>query len=114
MGNFGKSELHQNNVLRFVKALLLLVQGDLQLEDSQLSAAVKVKWVQDAENRLEVTGEYKTKTRTGKEKREKGTTKQALWQLVEKTGTPLELGSIPFWKREKNYSRLIIANNFLT
>lgn len=91
MGNFGKSELHQNNVLRFVKALLLLAQGDLQLEDSQLSAAVKVKWVQDAENRLKVTGEYKTKTGTGKEKREKGTTKQALWQLVEKTGTPLEL-----------------------
>ncbi|MFP4577774.1 MAG: NACHT domain-containing protein, partial [Coleofasciculus sp.] len=91
MGNFGKSELHQNNVLRLVKALLLLAQENSKLEDSQLSTAVQAKWVQDAKNRLEVTGEDKRKTRTGKEKLEKGTTKQALWQLVEKTVTPLEL-----------------------
>lgn len=84
----GKSELHQRNVLWLVKALLLLAQGDLQIEDSQLSAAIKVEWVE--ENRLQVTGESKKKTRTG-EKVVEATTKKALWQLVEKTDTPLQL-----------------------
>jgi flagellar biosynthesis GTPase FlhF len=89
----GKSELHQRNVLRLVKALLLLAnpKADLKLENSQLTTAVKVEWVPDAENRLRVTGEYKEKSRIGKEKLKKGTTKQALWQLVEKTGNSLEL-----------------------
>jgi len=84
----GKSELHQRNVLWLVKALLLLAKGDLKLEDSQLSTAVKVEWV--TENTLLVTGEYREKTRTGKEKVEEGTTQQALWQLCEKTDTPLK------------------------
>ena len=88
----GKSELHQRNVLWLVKALLLLAKptkgDDLKLEDSQLTTAVKVRWV--AEDTLKVTGEYKEKTRRG-EKVVEGTTKQALWQLVEKTDTPLEL-----------------------
>jgi hypothetical protein len=88
----GKSELHQRNVLWLVKALLLLAKptkgDDLKLEDSQLTPAVKVGWV--AEDTLKVTGEYKEKTRRG-EKVVEGTTKQALWQLVEKTDTPLEL-----------------------
>src|SRR4028118_1227361 len=85
---FGKKEPHPSNVLRLVKALLLLAKGDLTLEDSQLEAAVKVAWV--AEDTLKVTGEYKEKTRRG-EKVVEGTTRQALWQLVEKTDTPLEL-----------------------
>ncbi len=95
----GKSELHQRNVLRLVKALLLLAppSEDLKLEDSQLSAAVKVEWI--AESTLRVTGESREKTRTGKEKLEKGTTQQALWQLVEKTDTPLEL---PYRQGEKS------------
>jgi GTPase SAR1 family protein len=85
---FGKQDPHPSNVLRLVKALLLLAKGDLTLEDSQLEAAVKVGWV--ANNTLKVTGEYKKKTRRG-EKILEGTTRQALWQLVEKTDTPLEL-----------------------
>ena len=85
---FGKKEPHPSNVLRLVKALLLLAKGDLTLEDSPLEAAVKVAWV--AEDTLKVTGEYKEKTRRG-EKVVEGTTRQALWQLVEKTDTPLEL-----------------------
>ena len=37
---FGKQEPHPSNVLRLVKALLLLAKGGLTLEDSQLEAAV--------------------------------------------------------------------------
>jgi adenylate kinase family enzyme len=95
---FGKKEPHPSNVLRLVKALLLLAKGDLTLEDSQLEAAVKVAWV--AEDTLKVTGEYKEKTRRG-EKVVEGTTRQALWQLVEKTDTPLELPQ----RRGENSSR---------
>jgi ethanolamine utilization protein EutP (predicted NTPase) len=94
----GKSELHQRNVLWLVKALLLLAKGDLKLENSQLSAAVKVEWV--TESTLRVTGEYREKTRTGKEKLEEGTTQQALWQLGEKTDTPLKL---PKRRREGSF-----------
>jgi HEAT repeat protein len=96
--NFGKKEPHPSNVLRLVKALLLRTKGDLTLEDSQLEAAVKVAWV--AEDTLKVTGEYKEKTRRG-EKVVEGTTRQALWQLVEKTDTPLELPQ----RRGENSSR---------
>ncbi len=94
----GKSELHQRNVLWLVKALLLLAKGDLKLENSQLSAAVKVEWV--TESTLRVTGEYREKTRTGKEKLEEGTSQQALWQLCEKTDTPLKL---PKRRREVSF-----------
>ncbi len=95
---FGKKEPHPSNILRLVKALLLLAKGDLTLEDSQLEAAVKVAWV--AEDTLKVTGAYKEKTRRG-EKVVEGTTRQALWQLVEKTDTPLELPQ----RRGENSSR---------
>lgn len=85
---FGKGELYQHNVLNLVKALLRLAKGDLTLDDSQLKAAVQVVWV--AQNKLQVTGEYKKTTKTG-ERVFEGTTKQDLWQLVGKTGTPLQL-----------------------
>ena len=39
---FGKKEPHPSNVLRLVKALLLLAKKGLTLEDFQLEAAVKV------------------------------------------------------------------------
>ncbi|MEW6491429.1 MAG: hypothetical protein AB1589_02600, partial [Cyanobacteriota bacterium] len=87
--NFGKGEPHLSNVLRLVKALLLLAENKLKLDDSQIKAAVKVEWV--ADNKLLVTGEYQEKIRTGKEKLESGTNQQALWQLCEKTDTPLKL-----------------------
>ena len=87
---FGKKDqTHKNNLLKLVKALLSLAKGELTLEDSQLAAAVKVEWV--SEKTLRVNGEYKKKTRTGKEQLKRGTTKQALWQLVEKTDNALEL-----------------------
>ncbi|NEP13479.1 MAG: NACHT domain-containing protein [Symploca sp. SIO2C1] len=95
---FGRSELHQRNVLWLLKALLLLAKGDLTLKDSQLETAVKVAWI--AEETLKVTGEDKKKTRTG-EKVVEGTTKQALWQLTENTDTPLKL---PPRKRENSAS----------
>jgi signal recognition particle GTPase len=85
---FGKGELYQHNVLNLVKALLRLAKGNLTLDDSQLKAAVQVAWL--AQNKLEVTGEYKETTKRG-ERVFEGTTKQDLWQLVEKTGTPLQL-----------------------
>lgn len=85
---FGKGELYQHNVLNLVKALLRLAKGDLTIDDSQLKAAVQVVWV--AQNKLQVTGEYKKTTKTG-ERVFEGTTKLDLWQLVEKTGTPLQL-----------------------
>src|SRR5919202_375317 len=85
---FGKGELYQHNVLNLVKALLRLAKGDLTLDDSQLKAAVQVAWL--AQNKLEVTGEYKETTKRG-ERVFEGTTKQDLWQLVGKTGTPLQL-----------------------
>jgi GTPase SAR1 family protein len=75
-------------VLNLVKALLRLAKGDLTLDDSQLKAAVQVAWL--AQNKLEVTGEYKETTKRG-ERVFEGTTKQDLWQLVGKTGTPLQL-----------------------
>jgi hypothetical protein len=86
---FGKEEPHLSNVLRLVKALLVLAKGDLKLDDLQIKAAIKVEWV--ADNKLLVTGEYQEKTRAGQEKLESGTTQQALWQLCEKTDTPLKL-----------------------
>ena len=85
---FGKDERSKQNVLKLVKALLLLASPDFTLDDSELKAAVQVKWV--FENKLKVSGEYKKKYKQG-EKVVPGITKQALWQLAEKTGNRLEL-----------------------
>lgn len=85
---YGKDERSKHNVLKLVKALLLVVKGDFALDESELKAAVKVEWV--SENTLKVSGEYKKKAKRG-ERVFQGTTKEALWQLAEKTGNPLEL-----------------------
>ncbi|AVH66183.1 hypothetical protein [Nostoc sp. 'Peltigera membranacea cyanobiont' N6] len=82
---FGKTELYQRNMQSLVKALLWLAN-----DSSQSEASVQVEWVSD--HQMKVTGEYKKRTETG-EKVFKGTTKLALWQLVEKTGNHLEIPS---------------------
>lgn len=86
---FGKSEPYKSNVLRLVRALLLLAKENLKQENSLPETAVKVSWV--GENDLKVTGDDEEKTPKGKDKVASGTTKQALWQLVEKTSEPLKL-----------------------
>jgi HEAT repeat protein/signal recognition particle GTPase len=85
---FGREEHFKQNVLKLVKALLLLASPDFTLDDSELKAAVQVEWI--SENTLKVSGEYKKKNKRG-EQVVPGITKQALWQLAEKTGNPLEL-----------------------
>jgi hypothetical protein len=85
---FSPKERSKHNVLKLVKALLLVVKPNFTIDESELKAAVQVEWV--SENTLQVSGEYKNKAKGG-EKVFQGTTKEALWQLAEKTGNPLEL-----------------------
>lgn len=80
---FGKGETSQQNVLSLVKALLILSKKELVLEELAASA-VKVEWISDKE--LQVTGKYQVKNKTVE-----GTTKQALWELAEKTNNSLLL-----------------------
>jgi HEAT repeat protein len=93
---FGREEPSKQNVLKLVKALLLLVRPGFTLDDSGLKA-VQVEWI--SENKLKVSGEYKKKNQR-REQVVSGITKQALWQLAEKTGNPLEL---PKRKREDSF-----------
>ncbi|BAY28389.1 hypothetical protein NIES2107_02160 [Nostoc carneum NIES-2107] len=80
---FGTGERSKLNVLSLVKALLILSKKELLLEELAASA-VKVEWVSDKE--LQVTGKYQAKNKTVE-----GTTKQALWELAEKTNNSLLL-----------------------
>jgi len=95
---FGRDERSKRNVLKLVKALLLLVEPNFTLDESELKAPVQVKWV--SENTLQVGREDKNKAKGG-EKVFEGTTKEALWQLAETTGDPLEL---PQRQREDSLS----------
>ena len=95
---FSKNERSKRNVLNLVNALLLVVEPNSTLDESELKAPVQVKWV--SENTLQVGREDKNKAKGG-EKVFEGTTKEALWQLAETTGNPLEL---PQRQREDSLS----------
>jgi hypothetical protein len=95
---FSQKERSKHNVLKLVKALLLVVKPNFTLDESELKAPVQVKWV--SENTLQVGREDKNKAKGG-EKVFEGTTKEALWQLAETTGNPLEL---PQRQREDSLS----------
>ncbi len=81
--SWGEEILH--NALKLVEALLMLYEGKLQLDDLE---AVQVEWI--SADKLQVTGKTKQQTKGGKPTVKKGTTKEALLQLIQKAGFELK------------------------
>jgi energy-coupling factor transporter ATP-binding protein EcfA2 len=86
---YGKNETTLTNVLKLVKALLALADGEIAVPGDKLKAAFKVEWVK--ENELLVSGKVQEKRNNRTQTVEKGITKEDLWALVECVGEMLEL-----------------------
>lgn len=86
---YGKNETTLTNVLKLVKALLALADGEIAVPGDKLKAAFKVEWVK--ENELRVSGKVREKRNNRTQTVEKGITKEDLWALVECFGEVLEL-----------------------
>ena len=86
---YGKNETTLTNVLKLVKALLALADGEIAVPGDKLKAAFKVEWVKEDE--LRVSGKVQEKRNNTTKTFEKGITKEDLWALVECFGEILEL-----------------------
>lgn len=88
-GKRGWGDDAKHNLKSVVKALLLLADEKLELDDPEFKTALQVEWY--SEKKLRVTGEIKKKTPRGEKTIEVGTTKKDLAHLVKKAGEKLEL-----------------------
>ncbi|MBD2184045.1 NACHT domain-containing protein [Planktothrix sp. FACHB-1355] len=86
---YGKNETTLSNVLKLVKALLALADGEIAVPGDKLKATFKVEWVKEDE--LLVSGKVQQKRNNRTQYVEKGITKEDLWTLVECLGEALEL-----------------------